>query len=92
MVNVTKGNQTDMADNMTTTQFDPGEHTIAEVADHLEANPDDRDRILAAETAGKARKGVLESGDEPAPASTGPVDYLGRAIVDGKDYLGRTAT
>lgn len=39
--------------------FDPGEHTEAEIKAHLEANPDDRDRVLAAEADGKARKGVL---------------------------------
>lgn len=39
--------------------FDPSEHTEAEIKDHLEANPDDHDRVLAAEAEGRGRKGVL---------------------------------
>lgn len=41
--------------------FDPSEATIEEVATHLEtADEAERDRVFAAERAGKARKGVLE--------------------------------
>lgn len=39
--------------------FDPAEHTEAEIKEHLEANPDDHDRVLAAEAEGRQRKGVL---------------------------------
>lgn len=40
--------------------FDPSEHTVAEVQDHLDAADDDeRERVLAAEAAGKARKSIL---------------------------------
>ncbi len=36
-------------------EFDPAEHTVAEVEDHLEQNPDDVHRVLQAEHAGKNR-------------------------------------
>jgi hypothetical protein len=36
-------------------EFDPGEHTVAEVEDYLADNPDDADRVLEAERAGKNR-------------------------------------
>lgn len=39
--------------------FDPQQHTVAEVNDHIERNPDDRDRVLDAERAGQGRKGIL---------------------------------
>jgi hypothetical protein len=40
--------------------FDPSEHTVDEVLDYLdEATPDERDRVLAAEEAGQARKTLL---------------------------------
>jgi hypothetical protein len=42
-------------------EFDPGEHTVAEVQDYLEANPDDADRVLDAERAGKKRVGVADA-------------------------------
>lgn len=40
--------------------FDPGDHTVTEVKDYLAAHPEDRDRVLAAEAAGRGRKGLLE--------------------------------
>jgi hypothetical protein len=39
----------------TTPTFDPGEHTVTEVQDYLDAHPDQADAVLAAEQAGKAR-------------------------------------
>lgn len=80
---------------MTTEEFDPAEHTVSEIVEHVDANPDDRDRVLEAEQDGKARKGVLGLGE-----SGGPMDYLGRLVAsdtdqlgrsidDGRDYLGR---
>ncbi|KDN86713.1 hypothetical protein [Kitasatospora cheerisanensis] len=40
--------------------FDPGAHTAQDVLAHLAAADDaERERVLAAEAAGKARKGVL---------------------------------
>jgi hypothetical protein len=36
-------------------EFDPSEHTVAEVEDHLAEYPDDADRVLDAERAGKNR-------------------------------------
>jgi hypothetical protein len=35
--------------------FDPTEHTVAEVTEHVATNPDDADRVLEAERAGKNR-------------------------------------
>jgi len=42
--------------------FDPGEHTVAEVEEYLEANPDQRDAVLKAERKGKGRA-TLTGGD-----------------------------
>jgi hypothetical protein len=36
-------------------EFDPSEHTVAEVQEHMAENPDDADRVLEAEAAGKNR-------------------------------------
>lgn len=83
--------------------FDPDEHTVAEVLDHLEENPDDRESVLEAETAGKARKGVLEASFEdddglgPLGATTTlREDSNGRDLVNpgvnALDYLGRATT
>ena len=36
-------------------QFDPGEHTVADVQAYLEKHPDEYDAVLAAEKAGKNR-------------------------------------
>lgn len=40
--------------------FDPGDHTVTEVESYLASHPQDRDRVLAAEEAGRGRKGLLE--------------------------------
>jgi hypothetical protein len=39
--------------------FDPSEHTVAEVMWHLSENPEDAERVQALEEAGKARKTIL---------------------------------
>jgi hypothetical protein len=44
--------------------FDPSEHTVAEVNEYLDANPDDEDRVIEAERAGKARKALIGDDDE----------------------------
>jgi hypothetical protein len=36
-------------------EFDPDEHTVAEVEDYMAEHPDDADRVLDAERAGKNR-------------------------------------
>ncbi len=44
------------------TQYDPGDHTVAEVQEYLDGLPEDdpeRDRVLAAERAGKARTTLI---------------------------------
>jgi hypothetical protein len=43
--------------------FDPSAHTVAEVNDYLDANPDDADRVLAAERDGKARVSIVGDDD-----------------------------
>jgi hypothetical protein len=42
------------------TTFDPGEHTVDEVAEHLRALDAERDRVLEAEKAGQDRVGVAK--------------------------------
>jgi hypothetical protein len=39
--------------------FDPGAHTVAAVLDYVAEHPEQRDAVLAAEAAGKARKSLL---------------------------------
>jgi hypothetical protein len=39
--------------------FDPGAHTVAKVLAYLIEHPEERDAVLAAEAAGKARKSIL---------------------------------
>jgi hypothetical protein len=41
--------------------YDPGEYTVEQVNTWLEKHPDQRDAVLAAEGAGKARAGILGS-------------------------------
>lgn len=41
--------------------FEPGEHTVGDVNEHLAAaDADERTRVLLAEIAGKGRRGVVE--------------------------------
>lgn len=40
-------------------QFDPSEHTVAEVQDYLAAHPDETDTVLERERAGKARTTLI---------------------------------
>lgn len=69
---------------MSKPEFNPAEHTVSEVVEHIDTNPDDRDRVIEAEQAGKARKGVI--------GESMTTDNLGRAVIDGKDYLGRSVS
>jgi hypothetical protein len=41
-------------------EYDPGEHTVAEVQAYLAEHPEQTDAVLAAEADGRARKGLLE--------------------------------
>ena len=41
--------------------FDPGEHTVAEVHEYLDENPDEAKRVVKAERKGKARAGILDA-------------------------------
>lgn len=39
--------------------FDPADHSVAEVVAYVEANPDEREAVLALEQNGKARSTLL---------------------------------
>jgi len=52
------GNDPPVADDASD-EFDPSRHTIADVEAYLDANPDDIDRVLAAEREGKNRTTLL---------------------------------
>jgi hypothetical protein len=41
-------------------EYDPSYHTVVEVKAYLAEHPEERERILAMEEAGRARKGILE--------------------------------
>lgn len=51
---------------MPMTDFDPAEHTIPEVLEHIEEHPEDADAVLKAEEAGKDRTTLEEKLAEPA--------------------------
>lgn len=52
------------ADEESDAPFDPAAHTVDEVAEYLaEADEAERDRVLDAEAAGKARSSLLKGGD-----------------------------
>lgn len=42
--------------------YDPGAHTVADVEAYLAAHPNERDAVLAAEAAGKARVSLVGEG------------------------------
>jgi hypothetical protein len=44
-------------------QFNPAEHKVEEVREHLAANPDDAPRVVAVERQTKARKTIVGSTD-----------------------------
>lgn len=46
-------------------EFDPAAHTVAEVAAYLaDADDDEKTRVLAAEQAGQARKGIIGTAEQ----------------------------
>lgn len=49
-------------DNSEQEAYDPSQYSVPEVNDYLEAHPEQRDAVIEAERAGKARKGI--TGDE----------------------------
>lgn len=67
-----------------TEQFDPNDHTVAEVQEHLaSASPDEFARVQEAEAAGKARKGILEftqAGVAPEALEPSPDGYTRRVV------------
>jgi hypothetical protein len=55
----------ELVEEVTPGAYDPGEHTVDEVLAHLaDVDQAERDRIVAAETAGKNRKGITDAGQE----------------------------
>jgi len=52
-----------------TQPFDPEEHTVEEVLEHLTEHPEDTLRVETVERAGKGRRTIL--GSEPEPNSDG---------------------
>lgn len=55
----------EVAEEVTPGAYDPSSHTVDEVLAQLEtAEPGEFDRIVAAEAAGKARKGITDFGQE----------------------------
>lgn len=43
--------------------FDPAQHSVQDVLKHIEENPDDADRVLALESEGQARVGIVGKPD-----------------------------
>lgn len=41
--------------------FDPADATVASVLAYVDEHPETRDAVLAAEQAGKARKGIIDA-------------------------------
>lgn len=62
-------------------QFNPTDHNVDEVVQYLKDTPDDRDRVITAERAGKGRKGILEAefGDETPSGNPGYPGQVGVA-------------
>jgi hypothetical protein len=53
------GEQGDVEGDDGSGEFDPGNHTVAEVQDYLDAHPEEEERVLAAEANGKNRAGIV---------------------------------
>lgn len=52
-------------------QFDPSDHTVAEVTDYLDsASTTEVDRVIEAESAGKNRAGITGYNPAPKPGAT----------------------
>lgn len=81
-----------MADETTMqTGDDPGDFTVEQVQAHLDgADKDERTRVLDAERAGKARVGILGSGETPEDTTKGQTfsEAAKAATPDEVGYLG----
>jgi len=79
---------------------DPGEHTVEEVRDFLDSTDEDAegdaeaDRVLVAERAGKARKGILsaEAEAEAEDAADEAADTAARGDAEEMGYTLRDVT
>lgn len=64
--------------------FNPAEHTVAAVQEHLAtASPDEFAHVLEAERAGQGRKGILEftqAGADPEALEPSPDGYTRRVV------------
>lgn len=49
------------APDVTPTGFDPGDATVAQVLQYVADHPDQAAAVLAAEQAGRARKGIIDA-------------------------------
>lgn len=62
-VDITSGAGNDAAPAMPATptpgEFDPADHTVSDVVDYMAAHPDDADRVLELERAGRNRVGIV---------------------------------
>ena len=54
------GDATPAAEGDAPEAYDPGSKSVPQVLAYIETNPDEHEAVLAAERAGKARKGILE--------------------------------
>jgi hypothetical protein len=54
--------------------FDPGEHTIAEIRNHLETYPDEAEQVLEREKQGKNRVRLVTELEEQLTAPEEPID------------------
>jgi hypothetical protein len=61
-------------------EFDPGEHTVAEVQEYVTANPDRLDEVYLAELDGKARSTLTAWLEERIPFDPG--SYTVQEVVD----------
>lgn len=64
--------------------YNPNDYTVDEVNAYLADHPDEREAVLAAETDGKARKGILEA--DAAPAEQGDADGTADTTTKGQTF------
>jgi hypothetical protein len=72
--------------------FDPAAHSVAQVNSYLAEHPDDVSSVLAAETSGKARRGILsgpyapsaEPESEPESESEGSAEQVVQDVLGGE--------
>lgn len=71
------------------TQYDPADHTVDEVLEHLgtlDPEGDEHARILQAERDGKARVGIVGS-TEPTPEAPGALTTKGQTFSEAAEHV-----